>query len=292
LDGESSKNGILDSWEDSASAYSDSLIKSVTITRFPDLRRLSLAHAGSFASWKDLLTLSRDLPRLTHLSLAYWPVPTMTPNSKSVFIEKNGARINVSGTHLYSLLDSDWHEATNILRRLSNNTYCMQWLDLEGCTEWVQALTFNTHPSNHTSRGRWVDRTFGLPSSSDGFKGEEPGANLGVPWNGSWSQVTYVNVSQGCLPLGDFPISREWYGIMKEITTFTARLDDDELELIRETWSANKDRIGSCDRWCENEHRARLAHRNIRIMRQEDGGLYCHFDHGWTTRERDLDRAE
>ena len=292
LDGESSKDQVLDSWEDGASVYSDSLVKSITITRFPDLCRLSLAHAGAFASWKDLLTLSRDLPRLTHLSLAYWPVPTMTPNSRAVFIEKHGARINVSGTHLYSLLDSDWHEATNILRRLSNNTYCLQWLDLEGCTEWVPALIFNTDSTSQTSRGRWIDRTFGLPSSRDGFKGEEPKVHLGIPWNGSWSQVTYVNVSQGCLPVGDPSVSREWFGIMKEIATFTAPLDDDELELTREAWKANIDRIGSCDRWCESEQCARLVHRNIRIMRQEDGGLYCHFDHGWTSHERDLDRAE
>ena len=285
LDGESTTNEVLDSWEVSASTSPDILVRSITASRFPDLRRLSLAHAGSFASWKDLLTLSRDLPRLTHLSLAYWPVPTMTPNSKAVFIEKHGARINVSGTHLYSSLDSDWHEATNIMRRLSNNTYCLQWLDLEGCTEWAPALVFDSDSSSQTSRGRWIDRTFGLVPHSDSIKAERPKARLGVPWNGSWSQVTYVNVSQGCLPVGDPSVSREWFGVMKEVANVTAQMDEDELELMREAWRENADRIGGCDRWCENEQCARLVHRSIRNMRQEDGGLYCHFDHGWSSHE-------
>lgn len=101
-------NDVLDSWEDEAST-SDSVPNSLSISRFPDLRRLSLAHAGAFASWKDLLSLTHDLPRLTHLSLAYWPVPTMTPNSRASFIESKHGKVNFSGTHLYSPLKSDWY---------------------------------------------------------------------------------------------------------------------------------------------------------------------------------------
>lgn len=282
LENEPTSNVVLDSWEDEASS-SDYVPKSMSTSRFPDLRRISLAHAGTFASWKDLLALTHDLPRLTHLSLAYWPVPTMTPNSRASFIETKHAKINVSGTHLYSNIHSDWHEAANILRRLSNNTYCLQWLDLEGCAEWTAALTFHADESRNTSRGPWVDRTFGLPRSTDTFQKQDRKENIGVAWNGSWSQVTYVNLSQGCLAVGQRTSNDENRDILHRLNLFITNLDPDEEQCsaLLSAWNENKDRIGGVDRWCENYQVARTVQSHVREMRQNAKGTYCHFDHGW-----------
>jgi hypothetical protein len=93
------------------------------------------------ASWSDLLKISPNLNKITHLSLAYWPQPTTTPNAVTASISTRYGSVSASGTPFYSDLDDDWHEATNILRRLSVNTYSLEWLDLEGCN-WLKALTW------------------------------------------------------------------------------------------------------------------------------------------------------
>lgn len=285
---------LLESWEDEAST-SDSVPKSLSVSRFPDLRRLSLAHAGAFASWKDLLALTNDLPRLTHLSLTYWPVPTMTPNSRASFIESKHGRVNFSGTHIYSPLKSDWHEATNILRRLSNNTYCLEWLDLEGCAEWVPALTFNADNLKNGSPVSW-EKIFYRPKSPNIFEDDDQKDTIGVPWNGSWSQVTYVNLSQGCVPMNKehekfspifaLLLKRLWSSdaFMTSINGEQVPVSDEQLHAMEEAWISYVGQHGH-DRWCENELSARWVQRTVRALRLEAKGLYCHFDHGWTYRE-------
>ena len=132
--------------------------KSLTSIRFTDLTNLSLARPQfSYPSnpWSDLLALTKHLPTLTYLSLAYWPTPTLTPNSRTAYVSPSSriagappstgplsTAIPLSGTHFYSSMDDDWSEAAGILRRLSANTYCLQSLDLEGCAEWWPALVW------------------------------------------------------------------------------------------------------------------------------------------------------
>lgn len=114
-----------------------------TASPFSNLTHLSLAHPQptTSAPWKGLLSLAPSLsPTLTHISLAYWPPPTLTPNSTTAYRSTPTGNVPSSATHFYSALDQDWSEAASILRRLSKATYCLQWLDLTGCKAWVKAL--------------------------------------------------------------------------------------------------------------------------------------------------------
>lgn len=111
----------------------------------PNITHLSLAvnpESASSVSWRQLLSFSSRLHTLTHLSLAYWPEPSLTPNAKlASFVSAQGRSVQYGGTGPYShSLDDDWSEAVLVLRRLSKNLYGLEWLDLTGCTAWAPAL--------------------------------------------------------------------------------------------------------------------------------------------------------
>ncbi|KAJ5164011.1 uncharacterized protein N7500_005841 [Penicillium coprophilum] len=154
-----------------------SIPKAITQTlRFPELRALSLAHpTPSAASWTALLNLIAHLPTLTHLSLAHWPIPCRNPRAAT-------SRIRGAVTRFSNLdpLNDNWAEAASILRQLSRSTYCLKWLDLEGCGEWLPAL-------------KWVGKDpDGLPQSPD---------TVGPEWNGSWRDVEWLGIGPGFLDL-------------------------------------------------------------------------------------------
>lgn len=132
---------------------------------FDSLTHLSLAHPHSAATWKGLLDTAPHLATITHLSLAYWPAPSMSPNSKTAYRETPQGNVNYGASHFYSSSDQDWSEAVSILRRLSKSTYCLQWLDLTGCYPWLQAL-----------------------------------ADQKIDWFGAWRALETIRVGQGWLP--------------------------------------------------------------------------------------------
>jgi len=277
-------DSLLDSWEDDASLYAPSIPVGLGGSRFPNLTRLSLAHAGQYASWRQLLSLSTHLSTLTHLSLAYWPVPTTTPNSKTAFITHNHASISLGGTHIYSVLDQDWHEAANILRRFSNNTYCLKWLDLEGCNEWLPALTWT---GEEAGPDRWVDRTFArlghqrvaqLPAndSSDQFTQSEA---CGPNWNGSWAQITYVNFSQGVVPCDVTAVRAYPAGVIAAELLLWLRDENTDISEVYETDAQQNIHIPT---WLQREKQARTIAENVRGLRKSVRGSFCVFDHGWT----------
>lgn len=132
---------------------------------FDSLTHLSLAHPNSAAAWKGLLDIAPHLATITHLSLAYWPAPSMSPNSKTAYRETPQGNVSYGASHFYSSLDQDWSEAVSVLRRLSKSMYCLQWLDLTGCCPWVQAL-----------------------------------ADERIDWFGTWRALETIKVGQGWLP--------------------------------------------------------------------------------------------
>lgn len=128
---------------------SPSSIPRVLSTKITNLRYLSIAHPhGSKNLWSSLLSLAPLLPTLSHLSLAHWPTPEITPNSKTATMHTSMHRVvNYSGTGFYAhSLDQDWSEAAGILRRLSTSLYSLEWLDLSGCSTWVRALRWGKTP--------------------------------------------------------------------------------------------------------------------------------------------------
>lgn len=185
-----SKEAVPSSWEDeydeddTGGSKASSIPKSLDHSlRFENLRFLSLAHPHpAAANWKSLLKLLSRLSILTHLSLAHWPVPTLTPNAINARIRHPTNRsltFSYGGTDTYSAMENNWAEAAGILRKLSHATYCLKWLDLEGCGDWISALNWN-----------------GI-----GPDGEEysPGST-GPEWNRSWRDVEFVRLGPGWLP--------------------------------------------------------------------------------------------
>lgn len=149
--------------------------------RFKNLRYLSLAHPHrQHASWNSLLQLLGHLSVITHLSLAYWPVPTRTFNA-STGQTCNSQRLPSGpphahgGTDTYSALENNWAESAGILRQLSRYTYCLKWLDLEGC-DWLPALVWaGTDPAGQQYR-----------------LGE-----CGPEWNSSWRNIEWIALGPG-----------------------------------------------------------------------------------------------
>ncbi|KIW04637.1 uncharacterized protein PV09_04383 [Verruconis gallopava] len=272
---------LAESWEDAAS-MADVPNTGLKLKSFPNLARLSLAHAGSFASWSQLLSLTAHLHTLTHLSLAYWPLPTTTPNLKSAFITHNHASIPVSGTHFYSRLDDDWAEAASILKRLSKNTYRLQHLDLEGCSEWIPALTW-TNADGQGRNDRWVDRTFrpsrsntASHSSFDEPEFAESKEGPGPNWNGSWASLTYVNIAQGMIPRDVAAVRSIPAGVIAAELLLWLRGEEntDEDDVIRSKGIDVR-------QWLQREKEGRAVESTVRALRASAGGKYCKFDHGW-----------
>lgn len=151
---------IPDNW-DAPSRFSMSHNR---VSRFPYLTHLSLSHPHN-ASWKSLLNLAPHLANLTHLSLAFWPRPTLNPLPP---IDSEIPLDNMSyGSATFQRAPaSNWSEHGAILRQLSKKTYSLKWLDLTGCCAWIRAL------------------------QCDG----------GIDWDGAWRMLETVKVGQGWMP--------------------------------------------------------------------------------------------
>lgn len=137
----------------------------------PILTYLSLSHPSRLISWPRLLSFAKHIPTLTHLSLAYWPIPTLTPNARTAVMQSNtGQAFQYGGTNYYSQsLDNDFREAAEVLRRLALRLYGLEYLDLTGCTDWLRAL-------------RWTD---------DG------GNDRGLDWSTQWTKLSILRVYSG-----------------------------------------------------------------------------------------------
>ncbi|RDI86729.1 Carboxy-cis,cis-muconate cyclase [Venturia inaequalis] len=283
LSSTAAQDPVLESWDEDVDASAPTLAAVIAGPRFPNLTRLSLANAGASASWHQLLLVSPHLSTLTHLSLAYWPTPNETPNSSKSFISHKHARIPIGGTNIYSEMDDDWQDPANILRRLSNNTYSLRWLDLEGCNDWLPALTWTWNSSRRIDR--WADRTFGRqPSTNDAFEESLTSPQVhGPDWNGSWAQVKYVNVSQGMIPGNTAAvISRPATVIARELLLWLREKDARKKNgnPLQYTSQLRKD-IHVPD-WLERESQARNLASTVRMLRKSAGGAFCTFDHGWS----------
>lgn len=153
------KSTIPDVWD----APSPVIPPHTKCSRFPSLTHLSLSHPFR-ADWKLLLRLVENLPTLTHLSLAYWPVPSMEKSLPAVGSARLG-NVDYGHSSFSFGKDNDWPGASAILRQLSKKTYCLKWLDLTGCCSWIYALQ-----------------------------------SEGIDWSGAWRKLETVKVGQGWIP--------------------------------------------------------------------------------------------
>ncbi|KAL8644356.1 MAG: hypothetical protein Q9210_007294 [Variospora velana] len=176
---------IPDSWdeeEDDAPAAS-CLVSSPSIMVTTTITHLSLSHPPPNISWRSLLSLFPHLSTLTHLSLAFWPPPSLHPNSATACLSTPTGSVCYSPTTFYShTLDQDFSGAASVLRQLSRQTYCLQYLDLTGCTDWLPALA-------------WREG--------------------GIEWQGAWSGMRTLKVGRGSIPEG---VENEGYGPIDSLT--------------------------------------------------------------------------
>lgn len=156
------RRGDDESWE--AEIGKISLSTPRILMRFTNLTRLSLSHPGADASWPGLLSVASHLAGITHLSLAYWPTPCLTPNAKtaSAVSKHSPFAVSYGGSDFYSASEGRWAEAAGILRRLSKATYCLKWLDLEGCSDWLDALVWGVDGGKEDEGPDWLGAWKGI----------------------------------------------------------------------------------------------------------------------------------
>lgn len=261
---------VAESWEDELDEIITNpvtLSTALSVPIFPNLTRLSLAHPGPHASWQALLTVSKKLNTLTHLSLAYWPTPSTTPNAATAsMISKHAKPVALGGSNIYSELDDDWHEAANILRRLSLNTYCLKWLDVEGCS-WYKALVWDYPDDSRferpgTNADEWVQSS----------------ACPGPDWTEAWRQIEYLNLFQGWIPSNTHSLRSMPAGVLPaQLLSWLREHGDDEeyQEKFRgdNNWTVNE--------WVEREKVARMVGMKIDTQRKGTEGKWIRIDHGW-----------
>ncbi|KAL9010348.1 MAG: hypothetical protein Q9173_004712 [Seirophora scorigena] len=112
---------VPDSWdEEGDDTLATCLVSSPNIVIPTTLTHLALSHPPPHTSWRSLLSLFPHLSTLTHLSLAFWPPPSLHPNSATAYLSTPTGSVSYSPTTLYShTLDQDFSGAASVLRQLS-----------------------------------------------------------------------------------------------------------------------------------------------------------------------------
>ncbi|KAK8208951.1 hypothetical protein M8818_003914 [Zalaria obscura] len=210
---------LADSWDEEDTPHSPTtpLPPSLQL-RLPTLTKLSLSHPTPTISWPDLLTLSKSLHTLTHLSLAHWPLPTRTPRTTSTLTPD--PNLPASTTSPLRAPLRDYTEAAVVLRLLSHETYCLRFLDLEGCADWIPALAcLSSSPSTTTALASPStsnptsnpNPTFTSTSASSLAGSSAAFSNVerdwltqhtlsGPSWTGAWRHLTRLRLAQPWAP--------------------------------------------------------------------------------------------
>ena len=259
---------VADSWDEEADDTSTPhpvLAAKLQVPHFINLSRLSLAQPGPSASWPDLLRISANLNKITHLSLAYWPRPSMTPNANTTSMVSNHTSVSLGGSNFYSDLDDDWHEATNILRRFSINTYSLQWLDLEGCG-WLKALS-------------WQDWRVSFEGEAGSQDWNVQSVLPGPDWNDAWRRITYLNFYQGWIPSDNQSLQNIPAGVVG-VQLLSWLRENKEKEDVRRKLNASATGMVVSD-WMSREKVSRAVGNAIQAVRKGGKGEWCRIDYGW-----------
>lgn len=267
---------VLDSW-DSDDTLGAALTASPIVSRFASLTHLSLSDPPATASWRDLLVLSRHVPQLTHLSLANWSRPTLTPNLAGATVSSHHQDVHAGGSHHYSGLDQDFTEPASLLRQLSSHLLCLQWLDLEGCAEWMPALAV-------LSAATPIAGNMGELTEDDGWSPAKP--TVITIFTDTWRNLNYINCAQGWLPSAsaiEKLNSPTIFAGLEELSGYNwrkyrERFPDVPSDDYYET-DKRKARI-----WLEREQRLFAAGRRINNIRRARSCRPVIFDLGWLQR--------
>ena len=272
---------VVDSW-DADDTLEIALVSEISACRFSSLTHLCLSHPPLTASWRDLLFFTKQVPQLTHLSLAYWPRPTLTPNlATSTVRSQHSPDISAGGSHIYSALDQDLTEPASLLRQLSKHLLCIQWLDLEGCAEWVPALgmlSLATPVVVPEATSTQADPRIAVRhDEAIGWASQQPSV-ISI-FMGSWKNLTYLNCHQGWLPSRDAIEALPKQGhaadrrlLMQKLPKAYPPLLDAELEVEKRRAHV----------WLELNGHLLHTGRRVNMIRRARGAKPVIFDYGWT----------
>jgi hypothetical protein len=278
---------ILESW-DVDESLEQSLRPSLSLNRAAQLTHLCLSNPSPGILWRDLLTFSKTTPQLTHLSLAYWPWPTLTPNlATTTMVGQYGTNVTAGGAHYYAAMDQDMAEPALVLRQLSTHLLCLQWLDLEGCQEWTPALAelADDGPADGTAAARRpANDDWALQNSE-----EIP------PLASNWKNIKYLRCAQGWLPsywgmrmlLGSS--SRDILGlaellgrgIMNDLEDPSAPPISPPEDFTHDMIDVEKKRARL---WLHSETRTTIACMKVEVTRRKYACKTMYMDYGWTTK--------
>jgi hypothetical protein len=265
---------VADSWEDVDSSVS-LLDTALSPSRFSNITHLSLSHPPPTILWRDLLAITKHTHQLTHLSLAYWPRPTLTPNlSTTTVSSQHGPDVIAGGSHMYSTLDQDLSEPASLLRQLSVNLLRLQWLDLEGCTHWAPALALLAS----------MPELSAITSSNDIWTTHAV-TGLSV-FTDTWKNLCSINAAQGWMPthagLKALPtqqgISSDRQMVREIMDTLPATEAETHDQLSREKQKALM--------WLEAESRMLFAMRRINNVRRARTLPPVVMDFGWARKTK------
>lgn len=272
---------VAESWDQEESLEA-AIAPRLSMSRFAHLTHLSLSHPPALgASWRDLLQLSKHIPRLTHLSLAYWPRPTLTPNLATATVSsQHSPEVHAGGSHYYSDLDRDLTEPASLLRQLSGHLLYLQWLDLEGCTEWFPAFAFRGEGEANQRHNMMMDDN--IPTVSMHI---DAAVSMFVH---NWKNLKYLNCAQGWLPtISSLTAIRN-----SSNTTPEMRITIDSFLRGRSTFELLKAKTEAfdlydvekrkADIWVKNEVLAFNAQLMIRELRHAHACSMLTIDDGWS----------
>ncbi|KAL4803426.1 hypothetical protein BDV18DRAFT_153720 [Aspergillus unguis] len=277
-------NSVPTSWEDeyeegSESGPSSTIPKPLQHLRFANLQYLSLAYPRpASVDWNSLISFLSRLSTITHLSLAHWPLPTVTPNAINASIRHPTHRsltFSYGGTDSYSAMENNWAESAGILRRLSRVTYCLKWLDLEGCSDWTPALNWE----------------------GVGPNGETYSTGSGPEWNGSWRDIEYIRLGPGWLPLsqieeGDSPFT-PMPGSSSSRSLASSVHAPASPSVVTETWDVEVERqkyraAKELERFRDSMRAAKGVQQRVLAARKQGKGKWVHFSFGLEDLEDDV----
>lgn len=267
-------DNVADSWEDEESSES-SLSSGLSPSRFSHLTHLSLSHPPSTILWRDLLSFTKHTPQITHLSLAYWPRPTLTPNLSTTMVSsQHGPDVAAGGSHIYSSLDQDLNEPAAILRQLSLHLLRLQWLDIEGCSSWAPALALLAAFPKIPGR------------AIDGDDWSSGGTSTSSALVDTWKNLNYINVAQGWLPthagLKALPTQQGISSDRPMVREILNTLPVEEAE-THDQLSIEKQKAML---WLEAESKVLGAVRRINFLRRNSALPLIVMDFGWARKTR------
>ncbi|KAK3712264.1 hypothetical protein LTR37_009126 [Vermiconidia calcicola] len=277
--GSNAEAGVVEAW-DADETLEGALKPSPSPTRFSNLTHLCLSHPASNIYWRDLLALVKHTPQITHLSLAYWPRPTLTPNlATATVISQNSPGIAAGGSHYYSALDRDMSEPASLLRQLSSHLLCLHWLDLEGCQEWSPALKELTKSGPATSS---ATETF---PDSDAWEASISGAQPVVSSN--WKNLLYIRLAQGWLPslIGIKALQgpqASYSGLVTDIAKHLLESAGSTFQVIQTSQDVLDVEKKKARIWLEHEDRLSRVGFRTKSARRMLGCKPPTVDYGWT----------